>query len=68
MYDNNGKIEYHYVLLNYFVEQIEGVIDQPLEAKDDALEAKFVPFNQLKNYRLTKSLIELLRQLKIGFE
>ena len=68
MYDDEGKIEYHYVLLNYFVEQIEGDIDQPPKAKDDALEAKFVPFNQLKNFQLTESLIELLRQLKIGFE
>lgn len=68
MYDDEGKIEYHYVLLNYFVEQIEGDIDQPPEAKDDALEAKLVPFNQLKNFQLTESLIELLRQLKIGFE
>ena len=39
MYDDEGKIEYHYVLLNYFVEQIEGDIDQPPEAKDDVLEA-----------------------------
>ena len=68
MYDEVGKIEYHYVLLNYFVEQIEGDIDQPPQAKDDALEAKFVPFDQLKNYQLTVSLIELLKQLKMGFE
>ena len=68
MYDAEGKIEYHYVLLNYFVEQVEGAIDQPPQAKDDALEAKFVPFNQLKNYQLTLSLFELLRQLKMGFE
>ena len=68
MYDKNGKIEYHYVLLNYFVEQIEGVFDQPPRAADDALEAKFVTFEELKNYNLTNSLIELLKQLKIGFE
>lgn len=67
MYDDNGKIEYHYVLLNYFVEQIDGRIDDPPNAQDDALDAKFVPFNQLKDYKLTESLIELLKQLKIGF-
>jgi 8-oxo-dGTP diphosphatase len=67
MYDNDGKIEYHYVLINYFVEQVEGDLNQPPEADDDALEAKFVPFEDLKNYILTKSLIELLKQLKIGF-
>ena len=68
MYDKNGKIEYHYVLLNYFVEQIEGDFDQPPRAADDALEAKFLPFEELKNYKLTESLIELLKQLKIGFQ
>jgi len=68
MYDERGKIEYHYVLLNYFVEQIEGDFDQPPRAADDALEAKFVPFKELKSYKLTISLIELLKQLKIGFE
>ncbi|MCK4284547.1 MAG: NUDIX hydrolase [Candidatus Lokiarchaeota archaeon] len=68
MYDNNGKIEYHYVLLNYFVEQIEGEENQAPIADDDALDAKFVPFNKLKDYQLTVSLIKLLKQLKIGFE
>ena len=67
MYDNSGKIEYHYVLINYFVEQIEGNSNQPPKAADDALDAKFVPFDDLKKYKLTESLIELLKQLKIGY-
>ena len=67
MYDNIGRIEYHYVLINYFVEQIEGNPTQPPKAADDALDAKFVPFDQFKKYKLTESLIELLKQLKIGF-
>ncbi len=68
MYDDKGKIEYHYVLINYFVEQIEGDANQPPKADDDALVAKFVHFDDLKNYKLTESLIELLKQLKIGFK
>ncbi len=68
MYDDKGNIEYHYVLINYFVEKIEGDLNQPPKAADDALEAKFVPFHQLKNYKLTESLIELLKQLKIGYD
>ncbi len=68
MYDSEMKIEYHYVLLNYFVEQIEGDKNQAPIADDDALEAKFVPLNELKNYQLTDSLIKLLKQLKIGFD
>ena len=67
MYDEIGEIEYHYVLINYFVEQIEGDANQAPVPDDDALEAKFVPFEELKNYKLTESLIELLKQLKIGY-
>ena len=67
MYDEKGEIEYHYVLINYFVEQIEEDANQPPKAADDALVAKFVPFKELKNYKLTESLIELLKQLKIGY-
>lgn len=68
MYDDDGNIEYHYVLINYFVEQIEGDPNQPPKAADDALDAKFVPFNELKNYKLTESLVELLKRLKIGYD
>ena len=68
MHDDKGKIEYHYVLINYFVEQIEGDPNQPPEADDDALDARFVPFEELKSYKLTESLIELLKLLKIGYD
>jgi len=68
MYDDLGKIEYHYVLINYFVEQIEGDPNQPPKADDDALDAIFVPFEKLKDYKLTESLIELLKKLKIGYD
>ena len=68
MYDSNGKVEYHYVLINYFVEQIEGDKNQEPTPDSDALDARFVPFDELKDYTLTESLIELLKQLKIGYE
>jgi ADP-ribose pyrophosphatase YjhB (NUDIX family) len=67
MYDESGKVEYHYVLINYFVEQIEGDQNQQPVPNSDALDAKFVPFDDLKNYTLTESLIELLKRLKIGY-
>ena len=66
-YDNDGKVEYHYVLINYFVEQLDGDQNQQPVPNSDALDAKFVLYEELKNYTLTESLIELLRQLKIGF-
>lgn len=67
MYDNGGKIIYHYILINYFVEQIDENKNQPPVPDSDALEAKFVNFNELKDYKLSESLIELLKDLKIGY-
>ena len=67
MYDESGKVEYHYVLINYFVEQIEGDQNQQPIPNSDALDAKFVSYEELKNYTLTESLNELLRQLRIGY-
>ena len=67
MYDTEGKIIYHYILINYFVEQIDEKMNQPPIPDSDALEAKFVEFNELKDYKLTESLIELLKELKIGY-
>jgi len=67
MYDANGKIEYHYVLINYFVKQIDGDQEKQPVPNSDALDARFVPFDELKDYTLTDSLIELLRQLKMGY-
>ena len=67
MCDNSGKVEYHYVLINYFVEQTNGDKNQKPVPDTDALDAKFVPYDELKNYTLTDSLIELLKQLKIGY-
>ena len=67
MYDDTGKIEYHYVLINYFVEQTEGDLNQQPMPDSDALDAKFVEFDELKTYKLTESLVELLKQLKMGY-
>ena len=67
MHDDEGNIEYHYVLINYFVEQVDGNIDKAPIHDSDALDAKFVDFNKLKEYNLTESLVELLKHLKIGY-
>ena len=67
MLDSEGKVEYHYVLINYFVEQIEGDRYQEPVPNSDALDARFVLFDELKEYTLTESLIELLKRLKMGY-
>ena len=66
-HNEEGIIEYHYVLINYFVEQVERNMDQVPIPNSDALDARFVKFSELKNYKLTDSLVELLKQLQIGY-
>ncbi|MBY9006466.1 MAG: NUDIX hydrolase [Candidatus Lokiarchaeota archaeon] len=65
MYDENNKIEYHYILINYYVEQIEGDPNKQPIADDDALDARFVPIEELSNYKLPVSLVELLSIIKL---
>ena len=49
--DENGKIKYQFVIVDYFVKLKGGT----LEAADDAAELKWVTFNEVENYDLTRS-------------
>ncbi|MHA1728107.1 MAG: NUDIX hydrolase [Promethearchaeota archaeon] len=68
MYDNDKKVVYHYVLVNYNTEIIDGRFKDgvpPLKAQSDALDIKFVPFERINNYTITDSLRELLNNMGI---
>ncbi len=47
----NGRLKYHYVFLQFLVRLKSGV----LRPASDVLDAKWVPFNEVKTYDLTKS-------------
>jgi ADP-ribose pyrophosphatase YjhB (NUDIX family) len=67
MKDSDGKIEWHYVLIDFLMEPVGDYSDDhpPIPiAQSDALDAKFVPFGDLKNYILTDSVQQLLHDLK----
>ncbi len=49
--DAEGKIRYHYVIIDYLVHVVGGVIG----AATDAIELRWVPFNEVENYDLTTS-------------
>ena len=49
--DENGKIKYHFVIIDYFVKLAGGT----LEASSDAEELKWVPFELVETYNLTSS-------------
>jgi 8-oxo-dGTP diphosphatase len=49
--DEEGKIKYHYVIVDYLVRVVGGQI----AAASDAEELRWVPFEEVENYVLTSS-------------
>jgi 8-oxo-dGTP diphosphatase len=56
--DENGKIKYHFVIVDYFVKLKGGT----LRAADDAAELRWVPFDEVENYDLTRSFREFFQR------
>jgi 8-oxo-dGTP diphosphatase len=56
--DENGKIKYHFVIVDYCVKLKGGM----LKAADDAAELRWVPFDEVENYDLTKSFREFFQR------
>ncbi len=49
--DEQGKIKYHYIIIDYLVHVKAGEI----QAASDAAELRLVPFGEVENYNLTAS-------------
>jgi ADP-ribose pyrophosphatase len=58
--DSDGKIEYHFVIIDYFVKLKGGI----LKAADDADELQWVPLDDAEKYDLTKTFREFLKRNK----
>ena len=56
--DENGKIKYHFVIVDYFVKLKGGT----LKVADDAAELRWVEFSEVENYDLTRSFREFFRR------
>ena len=50
-FDEKLKVKYHYVIIDYFVHVKEGIA----QASSDALELRWVPFEEVEKYDLTAS-------------
>ncbi len=50
-YDDEGKVKYHYVIIEYFVHVTTGTA----QASSDAVELRWVPFDEVEDYDLTAS-------------
>ena len=58
-YDAEGKVLYHFVILQYLAAPVSGV----MKPMDDALDAVWVTLDQLKDYQITGSLESFLREI-----
>ena len=56
-FDEKGKIKYHYVIVDYFVSVKGG----ELKAASDAVDLRWVPFDEVEKYNLTDSFREFFR-------
>ena len=55
--DPDGKVKYHYVIVDYLVQVVGGEI----AAASDAEELRWVPFDEVESYVLTSSFREFFR-------
>jgi len=56
--DENDKIKYHFVIVDYFVKLTGG----KLEAADDAAELRWVGFDEVESYDLTRSFRDFFQR------
>ena len=56
--DENDRIKYHFLIVDYFVKLKGGM----LKAADDAAELRWVEFSEVENYDLTSSFREFFKR------
>ena len=62
--DDKGKVKYHYVIIDYLVHVKSGMA----EASSDAMELRWVPFDEVEEYDLTTSFRLFFRHNKEKME
>lgn len=62
--DKLGRIQYHFVVVNFFVRVVGG----SLKPSSDILELKWVSLDEVEEYRLTKSFRAFFKKHKDGLK
>lgn len=62
--DKNGRIKYHFVIVDYFVKLRGGT----LEAADDAAELRWILFGEVEKYDLTESFRDFFQRNRLMLE
>ncbi len=58
--DAKGRMEFHYVLVDFLANHVSGVP----AAKSDADECRFIPLGDIREHDLTPGVVELLGRMK----
>ncbi len=59
--DEDGRIRFHFVIVDYLAMLLGG----ELRASSDALDARWVKSEEFPDYELAPTLVELLRQIQL---
>ena len=59
--DDVGKIKYHFIIIDYLAEQVSG----EMHHHDDALDAKWVQPRDFRKYKMSPTLLDLLRKINL---
>jgi ADP-ribose pyrophosphatase YjhB (NUDIX family) len=59
--DENGRIRFHFVIVDFLARPRGGVV----KASSDALEARWIRSEEFPSYELTPTLIDLLKRMDI---
>jgi len=62
--DEDSRVKYHFVMIDYFVKLKGGT----LKAADDAAELRWVPLSEVEKYDLTKTFREFFKRNKQKLE
>ncbi len=62
--DGEGKVRYHYVIVDYLVQVVAG----EAEADADAEELRWVPFDEVESYVLTASFRYFFQNNRVKLE
>jgi len=59
--DDVGKIKYHFIIIDYLAEPVSG----EMHHHDDALDAKWVQPRDFRKYKMSPTLLDLLRKINL---
>jgi len=62
IYDQEGRLKYHFIIVDYVTSKFKG---GPAKAADDAIDLKWCQFSELPNYKYPDTIVELFKKIQI---